>query len=108
MVPQESRDAVRRSLRAEESCSLHFALVAAAGPSPASPADSAVSAGQQHSTSVDFHNWTRESSKGRVQSPASSGVPAVSLVLQRTRQGCGSQPATFAYDPSSPGRCFLF
>lgn len=30
MVPQESRDAVRRSLRTEESCSLHFALVTAA------------------------------------------------------------------------------
>lgn len=41
--------------------------------------------------SVDFYNWTWESSKGRVQSPASSGVSPVSLVFQTTQfRGVGA------------------
>lgn len=82
MVPQENGDAVRRSLLAEESCSLHFALVTAAEVPPL-PLLQALCCFLQDSSTPCL--WTWESSRGRVQSPASSGVSSVSLVFQRTQ-----------------------
>lgn len=44
------------------------------------------------------------------QSPVSCKlwcVFSVPSVPEDTVQGCGSQPATFAYDPAALGRCFF-
>lgn len=43
--------------------------------------------------------------KAPVFSPAGSGVSSAPSIPEDTAQGCGSQPAAFAYDPpSSPGK----
>lgn len=56
---------------------------------------------------VNFHNWTRESSKGRVQSPASSDVSPVPLVLQRTQfRGVGPSQQHLFMIPAAPEGVF--